>query len=199
MRKLLIATTNPGKYREIIEVIGDLPFKFLFLGEMGVEAEDFVEDGETFEENAFKKARYFADKTGLLTVGEDSGILVDALPGELGVKTRRWGAGEKASDQEWIDYFMQRMDGEENRGASFVCVSCLVGDGPEKYFKGETRGIITNKMMATILPGIPLSSCFVAEGGEKVYAEMSEQEKNAISHRGKAMFGLRNFLANHHA
>ena len=193
MYELLVATSNPGKYREMMEVLQPLEaegFKFHFLKDLGIKADDLEESGETFRENAFIKAKYFFDKTGMLTLAEDSGILVDALPGELGVKTRRWGAGEHASDQEWIDHFMERMESEEQRGAKFVCCACLLGEELEDYFQEETRGLITRELLAPIMPGIPVSSCFMAEGEEKVYAAMNENEKNAISHRGKAMKSL---------
>lgn len=194
MRKLLIATSNPGKYKEMMEVIGGLDFDFLFLNDLDLDASDLEESGETFADNSYIKAKYFRDKTGFLTLAEDSGLLVNALEGELGVKTRRWGAGENASDEEWIEYFMNRMEQEEERGAKFVCNACILGGDFREHFEGETPGIITEKLMCDIMPGIPLSSCFVAEGCEKVYAAMSEQEKNEISHRGKAMHDLKAFL-----
>lgn len=194
MRELLIATGNRGKFKEMMEVLEGLPYVFLFLGDLGLEADDFEEDGATFEENALKKAKYFSDKTGYLTLGEDSGILVNAFPGELGVKTRRWGAGEKATDEEWIEYFMKKMEGVVDREASFVCTSCIYGDDGQKFFMGETKGVITPQLMAPILPGLPLSSCFIAEGFEKVYASMTAEEKNQVSHRGKAMHQVRDYL-----
>ncbi|MBI4232667.1 non-canonical purine NTP pyrophosphatase [Candidatus Peregrinibacteria bacterium] len=198
MQEFLIATKNPGKYREIVEVLGELPFEFKFLGDIDIDIDDsdFCEDGETFAENAYKKAEYYHGKTGLLTLGEDSGILVDALKGELGVKTRRWGAGEKAGDDEWIEYFLKRMEGENQRSASFFCHACLFGRGVRADFSGETRGEISKSLMAPIVKGIPISSCFIPEGATKVYASLTIEEKNRISHRGKAMNSLRDFLAN---
>lgn len=194
MQELLIATKNPGKYREIMEVIGDLPFEFLFLKDLGIDDSDFEEDGDSFEENALKKAQYFFDKTGFLTLAEDSGILVEALSGELGVKTRRWGAGEKASDKEWIEYFLRRMENMENRAAKFVCATQIVGEGIEASFQGESSGVISVALEAEILQGIPLSSCFKPDGFEKVYAALTVEEKNRISHRGRAMEQVKNFL-----
>lgn len=194
MRELLIATTNPGKFREISEVLTGLPLNLIFLGALDVDSEGFVEDGDSFRDNALKKAKYFHERTGLVSLGEDSGILVDVFPGELGVKTRRWGAGEKATDEEWIEYFLGKMEGVENRLAKFVCNSCVYGDGMEEFFEGETRGRITGGLEAPILPGLPLSSCFVADGHEKVYAVLGEEEKNRISHRGKALHQTRGFL-----
>ncbi len=199
MRELLIATSNKGKFEEMMEVLEDLPYKFLFLKDLDISSDGLVEDGDTFRENAYKKARFFHDMTGLLTLAEDSGILVDALPGELGVKTRRWGAGEFAGDEEWIDYFMRRMEREEQRTAKFVCSACLL-DGSARtiddaqFFEGETRGVLTNDLQAPIISGIPISSCFIPTGFNKVYAAMSKHEKNSVSHRGKAMWEVRKSL-----
>lgn len=205
MRELLVATTNPGKFSEIMEVLEDLPFSFIFLGNflnenssLRVEFEKFSEDGATYRENAYKKAAFFAERTGMMTLAEDSGIVVSALEGELGVKTRRWGAGEKACDSEWIDFFMKRMGEEQDRRAKFVCCACVVGGrgkaSSAEYFEGETAGIITDRLMAPIIPGLPLSSCFLPDGFQNVYAALSKHEKNMISHRGKAMLGVRKFL-----
>jgi XTP/dITP diphosphohydrolase len=200
MQELLVATRNPGKFREIMEVFcgadgfEGLAFECIFLGDLNMDANDFVEDGKTFAENACKKARYFAEKTGMMALAEDSGLMVEALEGELGVQTRRWGAGEEASDEEWINYFMERMGREGNREARFVCSACLVGDDLEEYFEGETSGVITKKLMAPILTGLPLSSCFLPEGCDKVYAALGTEEKNKISHRGKAIKAVREFL-----
>lgn len=194
MQELLIATFNPGKFHEITEILNGLSLKVLFLGDLKITDKDFTEDGKTFKENAYKKAKYFFDKTKIMTLAEDSGILVEALKDELGVKTRRWGAGEKASDQEWIDYFMKRMDGEKNKTAKFICSAYLIGDGIEKNFEGETDGVITEKIMAPLLPGLPLSSCFLPDGHDKVYAALTAVEKNEISHRGKAMKQIKNYL-----
>lgn len=198
MKRLLIATKNEGKYKEIRSALGEVNFEVVFLKELGFEKEEPVEDGVTFEENAFKKAKFFHEKTGVLTLAEDSGILVDALSGELGVKTRRWGAGEKATDKQWIEWFLKRTEGidDGNRGARFVCVACLLGDGICEYFRGETRGELTRKVEAPILPGLPLSSCFIPERFKKVYAALSVEEKNKTSHRGKAFLGVKNFLMN---
>jgi len=171
-----------------------LNFKFIFLGDLEVEDSDFVEDGKTFRENALKKARYYGDKLGMFSLGEDSGIEISALSDELGLETRRWGAGHDASDQEWVDFFMKRMEKEEERGARFTCSACLYGEGIEEYFDGATEGIITEKLMAPILHGLPLSSCFLPNGETEVYAALGSERKSAISHRGKASRKIRRFL-----
>lgn len=166
----------------------------IFAGDLDIDDSSLIEDAETFSGNAFKKAKFYFDKTGLLTLAEDSGIWVNALIDELGVKTRRWGAGENASDEEWVGYFLEKMQGVADRGAKFVCCACLLGEGVEKFFEGETRGVITENLQAPILKGLPLSSCFLPEGMEKVYAALSTEEKNRISHRGKAIKKAADFL-----
>ena len=176
-------------------MLSGLSFEFVFLKDLEIEDGDFVEDGETFEENAFKKAKYYAEKTGMIALGEDSGILVDALPGELGVMTRRWGAGEKANDQEWMDFFMARMEGEAQRGAHFICNACLYLDGEKYHFEGDTRGIIAKELQGPVKEGIPLSAVFMPLGMDRVYSALSEEEKAAVSHRGKSLNKVRDFLA----
>lgn len=216
--KILIATKNKGKFGEIAGFLGGglgslrgsgSALEVEFLGDHQVDDSDFVEDGLTHEENARKKAKYYFEKIGNgfdFVLGEDSGIYVDALKDELGVQTRRWGAGEAASDEEWLEYFMKEMrvsaPAFDQRGAKFVCDACLVGsprlgggDEPfELLFCGETFGHITDQPMAPILPGLPLSSVFLPEGFDKVYAGLSREEKNRISHRGQAMGKVREWL-----
>lgn len=219
--KILIATKNRGKFNEIAGVLegrvlkgevlkGGSKFEVYFLGDFKVEDGDFIEDGLTHEENAKKKAKYYYEKVknGKIVggfdfvIGEDSGIYVDVLAGEMGVQTRRWGAGESASDREWLSYFMKKMDVqaplEVDRGAKFVCNACLIGnlneELVEKCFEGETFGKITHEISAEVLQGLPLSSVFLPDGYDKVYAALSREEKNRISHRGQAIGKVREFL-----
>ena len=110
------------------------------------------------------------------------------------MKTRRWGAGETASDEEWLAHFMQRMAQEKNRKAKFVCAAAYVSGDEEKVFLGETEGTITETIEVPVKAGIPLSSVFKPLGHEKVFAALSAAEKNEFSHRGKAFQRLRLFL-----
>jgi len=194
--KILIATKNPGKFEEIRSMLEDLPVDFVSLEELGI-LEDFVEEEGSFEDNALGKARFFSQRTGLPALADDSGIFVEALADELGVKTRRWGAGEQASDEEWLAHFMKRMEAESNRKAEFVCAAAYVNGKEEKVFKGETLGFILEAPAAPLKPGIPLSSVFKPETAEQVYAALSTQEKNRLSHRGKAFTLLKTYLQNH--
>jgi len=195
-RKLVIATSNPGKYREIMEVLSGVPYEVKSSGELGLN-DDCVEDGVTYRENALKKVQHYAAQTGFLTLAEDSGIVVDALEGELGVKTRRFGAGERASDEEWIEYFLDVLKDvpDTERTARFICCGALMDEeGEVRYFEGKTEGVITAGLEAPIYRGLPISSCFRPVGFEKVYAALSVAEKNRVSHRGKAMHAVREVL-----
>jgi len=189
MKELLVATGNLGKFKEIKEILGNKGFKIWSLKDLGIIG-DAVEDGDTFEKNSYKKASYFFEKSGVLTLSEDSGIIVDALPNELGVKTKRWGAGENATDEEWIKHFLNVMKNVKNKSASFFCDACLVGDSTLEHFSGVTSGLITAGLQAPIFSGVPLSSCFVPDGYKNVYSALSVAEKNNVSHRGKAMKGV---------
>jgi len=193
MKKILIATGNVGKYREILEVLGDLPIQFLSLADLNLK-NDVAETGETFAENALLKAKTFFEKTKIPTIGEDSGLSVAALAGELGVKTRRWGAGENATDAEWLDFFLKRMAREKNREATFSCAAAFFDGEKSEIFCGETRGKLADAPQCEIPAGIPVSALFVPDGFSKVFAAMSPAEKNAVSHRGKAIFQLKTFL-----
>lgn len=187
MQKILVATHNHGKFRELMEVLHDLPFEFVSLEDESI-FEDVEENGETFEANAIIKAEFFAELSGLPTIADDSGLHVDALAGELGVKTRRWGAGPNASDKEWLDYFLDRMATERNRKAEFVSVVAFAFNNNETLtFRGECLGQILDKPSTEIEKGIPLSSVFLPDGKDKVYSAMNKNEKNEISHRGLAI------------
>lgn len=193
--KILIATKNLGKFEEIKEVLGTLEAELVSLSDLGIDA-DFLEDGKRFEENALGKARFYAQLSGLPTVADDSGIFVEALANELGVKTRRWGAGESASDEEWLEYFMKRMETEENRNARFVCAAAFAGPQGEVVCVAETSGALSTQVEAPIKTGIPISSIFKPQGHDRVYAALTPEEKNALSHRGKAFQKLLNHLEN---
>lgn len=196
MKELLIATSNPGKLHEITTILHGVPFILRSLTDCGL-AGDFQENGISFAEIASQKALHFAHLSHLPTIAEDSGIFVDAFPGELGIYTRRWGAPHTGTtDAEWIAYFLQRMKDvpPSKRTARFVCAAAFVVDGIVTVFHGETKGLITRNLQAPIQKGLPLSSCFVPEGFDVVYATLSAQEKAPVSHRGKALAALKSVL-----
>ncbi len=192
--QLLLATANPSKARELSAALADLNCEILTLADFP-KIKLPPEDGATFEENARIKAEFCCAQTGLPALADDSGILVEALPGELGVQTVRFGAGENASDADWLAHFLARMENAENRRARFIAVLALARpDLPTEFFRGEVTGEILEKIGAPILPRIPLSSVFRADGTEKVFAAMNESEKAQFSHRGKAVEKLKKFL-----
>jgi XTP/dITP diphosphohydrolase len=193
MMKLLIATGNEGKFNEIKRKLEDLPFEFCKLDFL---IPDEVEDGTTYEENAEKKARYCALKMNTMTLADDSGLIVEALKDQLGVFTRRWGAGPSVSDEEWLAHFMEIMKDETNRKAKFVSCICLV-DPTGKVLttsRGEIEGTLARTIEAPIKSGIPLSSIFTPNGTDKVHSAMSIEEKNKIGHRGKALVRIKTYL-----
>ena len=180
---------------EMTEVLSGLPIKLLTPRSLQL-APDIDETGTTFQENALLKARHFSKLSGLPTLADDSGILIEALQNELGVQTRRWGAGPLASDAEWIEYFLKRMEEESNRRAQFVCCLAYIdAAGSEHLFEGFCDGVITKALEADYLPGLPISACFKPNGFGVVYSAMSIEQKNSTSHRGKAMGKVREFLS----
>jgi XTP/dITP diphosphohydrolase len=195
--KILIATSNPGKLKQMETYLNGVDLEFFSLKNFDIKDAPY-EDGETFEKNALIKAKFYFEKTKMPTIAEDSGILVDALPNELGVKTRRWGAGEKASDKEWISYFLEKMKNLpiNKRGAKFISCITFVTQNLEKTFHGECIGTITKTLEAEIKEGIPLSSCFKPFGYDRVYSALNLEEKIEVSHRGKAAMILKKFLIN---
>ncbi len=193
--QLLIGTGNRGKFIEISEVLEGIGLELLSPKDLKI-AIDPEETGSTFAENALQKARHFFEHGGSMpTIADDSGIVIDALEGELGIHTRRWGAGALASDEEWIEYFLKRMESEENREAKFVCNLAYIDiDGEEHHFEGVCKGLITPTLEAKYLPGLPISACFKPEGFDSVYSAMTVNQKNSISHRGRAVSTLKEFI-----
>ncbi len=195
--KLLVATRNFGKYKELMEVLESLPFNFVSLNDEKIEG-DVEENGSTYEENAILKAEFFGRKAELSTIADDSGIVVECLAGELGVQTRRWGAGADANDKEWLNHFLHRLTFEENRQANFISTVALYRPGEETItFRGECKGIILPEPQTELEPGIPLSSVFLPENKELVFSALSKNEKNEISHRGKAIKKCHDYLLKH--
>ncbi|MFH0820747.1 MAG: non-canonical purine NTP pyrophosphatase, partial [Candidatus Peregrinibacteria bacterium] len=157
---------------------------------------DVEEVGQNYEENADLKDEYFGTKANLQTNADDTGIHIYELAGELGVKTRRWGAGEKANDLEWLAYFLRRMERETNRKAEFISVIALYWPKkPALTFRGECKGIILPKPQVVLEPGIPLSAVFLADGQTKVFSALEKSEKNRISHRGQAIKKCSDYLS----
>ncbi len=191
---LLIGTSNKGKFIEMREALRDLPLKFIAPEDMGI-LESPSEYGSTHDENARIKAQFFHERSRIPTIADDSGIMIDALQDELGLHTRRWGAGSHATDGEWIAHFLKRMEHETNRRATFICsIAYVDASGIIHGFQGECSGIITPTIEAPYLPGLPISACFKPDGFDKVFSALTTSEKNQTSHRGRALLQLKTFL-----
>ena len=187
INKLLVATHNPGKFVEIKRQLTDLGIEVVSLKDVGID-QDFEETGNTFEDNARGKARFYYKLAGIPTIADDSGLEVDALGGEPGVKSRRW-PGYEAGDQELLDLLVNKLKGVpwEKRTATFIATAVIIDGDKEIVTRGENRGKIGLKLACPIKPGIPWASIFYPEGHDKVFSQLSIDDKNKISHRGKAL------------
>jgi XTP/dITP diphosphohydrolase len=193
--RLIFSTHNQGKLKEIKMILSG--FEILGSDEIGIH-EDVEEDGVTLTENALKKARYVAQKSGEWTIADDSGLFIKALGGEPGVKTARW-AGDGVKGMELIRYVLERMKdipvGE--RQGYFESVAALVApDGRERIFTGRMEGEILEQPVGNQRPGLPYDVIFKLKDESIVFSEMTDEAKNAISHRGRAFQQLKEFLLN---
>jgi XTP/dITP diphosphohydrolase len=183
---IVMASGNAGKLREIARILGDLNINIVPQSEFNVEDAD--ETGTTFVENALIKARHAVAATGLPAIADDSGLAVDALHGRPGVYSSRY-AGPDATDQENIDKLLAALDGvpDAERGAAFHCVSCFVmpGDQEPIIAQGEWRGSILKEKRGD--GGFGYDPVFFVSGMGCSAAQMGDEEKNARSHRGKAL------------
>ena len=192
--KLLLATSNKGKVHEMREALYGLGLELLDLSQVpAITMPD--ETGTSYAENAAIKALHVHKATEHATVADDSGIHIEALENELGIHTRRWGAGPDASDAEWITYFLDRMKKEKNKRARFVCsIAHIDSDGQLHLFEGTCDGVVTDTLEAEYLPGLPISACFKPDGQKHVFSALSLEQKNRTSHRGRALGKLREFF-----
>ena len=187
--KIVFATNNAHKLGEVAQVVGD-KFDLVTLRECGI-TEDIPENEPTLEGNALAKARYVYSRTGLNCFADDTGLEVDALNGEPGVRSARY-ATDGHDDEANKRLLMARMQGVENRAAQFRTAVALIIDGKEYLFEGIVRGNIATKEHGE--GGFGYDPLFFPEGGEKTFAEMSAEAKNEISHRGRAVRKLAEFL-----
>ena len=196
-KKILVATTNPGKIAELTAMLG-ADVKWLSLADFSDIAE-VKEDGLTFTENACKKAIGYAKATGLWTIADDSGLVIDALEGGPGIESARF-CGEKNEDRKLIDHkniakVLKLLEGlpTEKRTARFVCSLCLAS--PEEILietQGTLEGLITEKKIGE--NGFGYDPIFFVPHLNKTVAQLSPEEKNAISHRGNAIRKLKPLL-----
>ena len=183
-RPIVLATGNEGKLIEIQKMLSPFPVKIMGLKDFGP-IPPVVEDGETFEENAYKKAHFTAKMLGFPALADDSGLMVEALEGAPGVHSARY-AGEDATDQERNLKLLRAMEGVENRSAVFVClIAIAVPRGPSLIYEGRCKGLISHEPRGEV--GFGYDPLFYYPPLKKTFAELSLEEKNKISHRGKAL------------
>ena len=194
MNRLIFATGNMDKLREIKEILADTGYDILSMKEAGVDV-DIVEDGKTFEENALIKARAVSKASGSLALADDSGLEIDALGGEPGIFSARY-MGEDTSYDIKNQNLIDRLDGvpDEERTARFVCAMAAVfPDGTEKTFVRTMEGRIGYQIAGA--NGFGYDPIFFLPEYGKTSAEISPEQKNAISHRGKALRAMAEFLS----
>lgn len=183
--RLLIATRNQHKLREIREIL-DLPgVELLSMEDAGDDLPEVVEDGDTFEANAIKKAVVLAQASGLLTLADDSGLEADALGGAPGVYSARF-AGEPCNDQENNHKLLKDLAGVKNRQARYRCVIALaMPDGCTATVDGRCEGRIVEAACGE--GGFGYDPLFIPEGYTQTFGELSSDIKHRISHRGAAL------------
>jgi len=186
-RPLVLATRNKGKISEFKTLFSGFPIEMKSLNDFGPIPE-VVEDGKTFEDNAYKKAHFTAKVLGFPALADDSGLVVEALGGQLGVFSARY-AGEGAGDEANILKLLKAMEAVSDRRAAFECVIAIaVPRGPALIYGGRCEGEIVGGR--TGKNGFGYDPVFFYQPLAKTFAEMSQEEKNLVSHRGKAMAKL---------
>ena len=189
MRKLIFATHNQHKSEEVVKMIGDL-YDVTDLSQTSIN-EDIPETGSTLEANARMKANYVYDRTGQYVFADDTGLEVEALNGQPGVFTARY-AGPECDSQKNMRKILAELANEENRRAQFRTVICLKLGEDEYLFEGIVKGTITKSFTGN--GGFGYDPIFMPDGYNQTFAEMSMEEKNKISHRGRAVEKLVKFL-----
>ena len=185
---IVIATRNKGKTAEIRDMLTDFPVHIKNLDDFGPIPE-IEEDGETFDDNAYKKASVTARILGMPALADDSGLMVEALDGAPGVYSARY-AGDKANDQQRCEKLLKEMQGKTNRKAAFECViSIAVPTGPALTYEARCEGLIAEKPYGN--NGFGYDSVFFFPLLKKTFAELTRVEKSRVSHRGKALGELK--------
>lgn len=189
-KKLVFATNNEHKLQEARQIISN-NFEIISLAEIGCH-DDIPETSDTLQGNALIKARWIKEKYGYDCFADDTGLMVDALGGAPGVLSARY-AGEGCTPSDNLNKLLQEMKDSEERAAHFATVVALIRDGKEYFFEGKVEGRIANTPHGD--GGFGYDPVFIEKESGKCFAEMTSEEKNSVSHRGKAMRKLRDFLS----
>lgn len=187
-QEILIATHNQHKKEEIQQILGN-DFSVTSLADYDLH-EEIVEDGNSFHENALIKAKYCFEKIGKPSLGDDSGLVVEALNGRPGIYSARYAGNHDFAKN--MAKVLDEMKDEDNRKAYFVTVMCLVDGSGTHYFEGRVYGNLTREICGE--KGFGYDPIFIPDHHEITFAEMKPQDKNAISHRKKAIELFLDFL-----
>ena len=190
--KIVLATHNQDKCAEMIEIMGGMPIELLTLNKFP-EIGEIIEDGKTLKENAFIKAKTVHKLTNLPAIADDTGLEVDAIGGMPGIYSARY-AGENCSYSANVNKLLQEMKNipTQKRSALFKTAIAYVDDNMELSTEGIVEGLITNVMKG--IDGFGYDPVFYIPDMKKTYAEMRMNEKNQISHRGKAVKNMQKLL-----
>jgi len=202
MKKILIASNNQGKLKTAKSVFANSDFELFTPSCLKINI-DVDETGTTYKENALLKAEAFSKlASNYIVFADDSGINVDALPGQLGIHSRRFGAGPNATDQEWLDFFLdtiKHVTDPKERTASMQTTACLITPSGPKYFTAKIQGFISQKPLSPIQKGLPFSSVFVIPELNKCIADLDFATKSNYSHRINAYKQMLDYLKSNHA
>jgi len=192
--KIVLSTNNPSKAEQIKAVFTDSSISILTLADAGIEGGG-IEDGTSLEENALKKAMFVHQQcSSVWSMADDTGIFINALNGAPGVNTSEWSGGNKETEK-FAQWILKQLENFSDRSATFKTVVAIVTpEGRQHFFTGEVRGKILRAPRVKPQPKMPYSSIFMPDGTDKVWAEMTVEEENKISHRGKAFQQVRQFL-----
>lgn len=195
MIRFILASNNNHKLAELREMLSDMGIEVISQREAGCDFE-VDETGDSFEENAFLKAKAVTDATGLPAIADDSGLAVDALGGAPGVYSARYGGEGCKNDSERTDYLLEKVKNTELRSARFVsCIACTFPNGDVLRSKGECEGELLTAPRGE--NGFGYDPIFKPLGHDKSMAEMTAEEKNAVSHRGKSLAEFKKLLKEH--
>ena len=194
MKKLLVATTNKGKLKEISEFLSDLPLEIVSLSDVGI-SDDVEEIGKNYKENSQLKALFYAKKSGLPSVSDDGGLEIVAFGGAPGLKSKRW-LGRDSTEQDIINHMIKvaKELSDNNRTAFFkTVISFALPSGKVWSVTGEIEGVIAEKPYLKLLKGYPYRSFFYLPKLKKYYheKELSEEEQKLYNHRYVAINKLK--------
>lgn len=200
MKKLILASNNKKKIKELKDILSDIPVEVRSLSDENIDIE-VIEDGKTFEENAKKKAKEIYEflknkgEKNFIVLSDDSGLQVDYLDGAPGVYSARY-AGEHGNDSKNNEKLLESLNGvsKEKRGAQFVCQIAMYDENGKYYtVKGEVRGYILEQLNGE--GGFGYDPLFFYEPLNKTFGMLNPEEKNEISHRGKALKELKSIIS----